>query len=109
MKKTLCTSEAARMLAENKDNGFSYEGAYALIEYLENMESETGEEMEFDAVAIRCDFSEFESAIEAADNYIDKSEEFDGDEEDKEKAALEFLQGNTTVIEFDGGLIIQDY
>jgi hypothetical protein len=43
------------------EHGFSYEGATALFEYFEQYEQDTGEEMEFDPVAFRCSFDEYES------------------------------------------------
>lgn len=57
-------------------------------------------EIEFDRVAIRCDWSEYKSAIEAAEDIY--SEEF-GEEDE----ALEWLRERTQVIEFDGGVIVQ--
>jgi hypothetical protein len=43
------------------EQGFSYEGTKALFEYFEQYEQDTGEQMEFDPVAIRCDFDEYEN------------------------------------------------
>jgi hypothetical protein len=40
-----------------EQNGFSYEGAKALFEYYEDFE----EDIHFDPVAIRCDFTEYEN------------------------------------------------
>jgi len=108
MKKTLSTSEAADLLVADKDAGWSYAGARALVKYLENLEDDTGEEIEFDRVAIRCDFSEYESAREAAEEYGWKPDE-DADSEDAEEAALKWLTDRTTVITFNGGVIIQQF
>jgi hypothetical protein len=63
-----------------------YEGATALFEYFEQYEQDTGEEMEFDPVAIRCDFDEYESLEDVKENYQDIE-------------TLEDLQNHTTVIE----------
>ncbi len=108
MKKTLSTSEAADLLLADDNAGWSYAGARALVEYLENLEDDTGEEMEFDRVALRCDFSEYKSALEAAEEYGWEPDE-DADSEDAEEAALEWLNDRTTVITFGGGVIVQQF
>jgi hypothetical protein len=108
MKETLTTHEIAHKLREDENAGWSYAGALALAEYLEEMEEAAGEELEFDRVGIRCDFSEHTSAAEAASDYSWEADK-DNDEEQNEAAALEYLQGRTAVIEFDGGVIIQNF
>ena len=108
MKDTLSTSEVAHRLMEDESAGWSYDGACALAEYLESMEEGTGEEMELDVVAIRCDFDEYSTAKEAAEACGYEPDE-DDDEEDQERHALKWLNNHTTVIEFDGGVIIQAF
>ena len=41
-----------------KDN-FSYDGRVALFEYLESYEQDCETELDFDPIAIRCDFTEY--------------------------------------------------
>ena len=101
MKQTLSTLEAADILFRDENAAWSYAGAYALVEYLEQYEQDTGEELEFDPIAIRCDFSEYESAIEAVRSYTDSIK--------TEKEALEYLEDRTSVISFEGGIIIIDF
>ena len=108
MKKTLSTNEAARELLNDDNAAWSYNGAMALCEYLEDFDEGIGQETEFDRVAIRCEFSEYESAIECAVNY-DWERDLDDDEDDQEEAALDYLREHTSVIEFEGGIIIQDW
>jgi len=108
MKETLTTNEIARKLREDDNAGWSYAGALALAEFLEQREHDNGEDTEFDRVAIRCEFSEYATAREAADNYDWQPEE-GADEDEAEKSALQYLQDRTTVIEFTGGIIIQDF
>lgn len=108
MKKTLSTSEASDLLVADKDGGWSYAGARALVEHLESIEEDTGEEIEFDRVALRCEFSEYKSALEAAEEYGWEPDE-DADSEDAEEAALKWLTDRTTVISFNGGVIIQQF
>ena len=107
MKQTLTTEQAPTCLVADKDGGWSYAGARALVEYLENLEDDTGEEIEFDRVALRCDFSEYPNAREAAEEYGWEPE--DADSEDAEEAALEWLNDRTTVISFNGGVIVQQF
>lgn len=94
---TLNTNQIARALKDDQYGGWSYNGAQALAEYLEQYAEKIGEPMELDIVAIRCDFSEYEN-LEAV------LKEYDGIIKD-----LEDLKNNTTVIEFDGGLIVQSF
>lgn len=106
MKTTLSTTEAAEILIADTCANWSRAGAFALVEYLEELEDSTGEEMEFDRVSIRCDFSEYYSAVAAWQDY-DPACQFSGDEDEAE--ALRLLQDRTSVIEFDGGVIIQNF
>ena len=80
------------------EHGFSYEGAKALFEYFEQYEQDTGEEMEFDPIAFRCSFDEYENLQEIKKNY-------------KNIETLEDLQNHTTVIEIPDSdrLIIQAF
>jgi len=120
MKKTLTTTEAADILFADKNANWTRSGAYALVEYLEELESDTGEEMEIDAVALRCHFSEHESALAAALEYgwsheadlLDADDNIrPGDEvkEENQELALRWLQNRTQVIEFDGGVIVSNF
>lgn len=101
------------MLKADTSANWSHDGASALIEYLEQLEEDTGTEIEFDAVAIRCDYSEYESALQAADDHgYEPNPNLDDDkqsDDDKEADALAWLQDQTQVIEFTGGVIIQNW
>lgn len=105
MKQTLTTDQAADLLVADDNAGWSYAGAFALVEYMEQVEEDTGEEIEFDRVALRCDFSEYPNAREAAEECGWEPDE-DADSED---AALEWLNNHTTVITFNGGVIVQQF
>ena len=94
--------------AYDRDN-FSHDGLKALFEYLEDYEN-GGEEMELDVIALCCDFSEYDSAVACISECGYGLEYSEGiDEDTKEAEALEYLRDNTTVIEFDGGVIIQGF
>ena len=70
MKKTLTTHEIANELLDDSNANWSHSGAYALAEYLQELEESTGEEMELDVVAIRCDWSEYDSLQDWAADYF---------------------------------------
>jgi len=94
---------------ERFDN-FGYAALKALFEYLEEYEEGTGEEMELDVIALCCDFTQYDSAREAAEEMITGFErEEDESDEDLEERALEELQENTTVITYDGGVVVQSF
>jgi hypothetical protein len=95
---TLSTSQYSDLL---RNAGFSYAASYALIEYLEEYEESSGEEIEFDAVALRCDYTEFESVSEAYQDHFPNVTE-----EKTEEEMLEELQDNYTVITFEGGVLV---
>lgn len=112
------TSEVAHELMNDSNAAWSRSGAYALAEYLEEVERESATEMEMDVCAIRCDFTEYASATLAARAYgndrsadlynEDDTENVDAVEQ-TEAYCLEWLQERTQVIEFEGGIIIQDF
>ena len=102
---TLNTYQIADRLFRDENAGFSYNGAKALAEYLDTEENAM---MEFDSVAIRCEWSEYTSAVAAWQEY-DPSCQSSGDEDEDEAEALALLQDKTTVISFDGGIIIAQF
>lgn len=115
MKMTLSTSQAASLLAAENNNGFTYSGAFALADYLEELEADTGEEIEFCPVAIRCEYSEHLSLKDwARDYFIDWREDLSlpegmaGDVEEDD-AIREYIQDHGTLIEFDGGIIVSSF
>lgn len=108
MKETLSKYEVADRLYNDTNSSFDQAGALALAEYLEQLEEDLGEEIEFDRVAIRCDYYQYASAVEAWQDY-DSAFQSSGDEDEDEAEALRILQDLTTVIEFKGGVIIQRF
>lgn len=102
MKQTLSTERAVQLLLNDENANWTIQGAIALIEYLESIEDDIGETIEFDPIAIRCDYSEYQSAIEALSDYTSETVEDDD-------AALEHLQNETAVIQFNSGIIIQNF
>jgi hypothetical protein len=118
MKTTLTTSHAAEILANDENSSFSRLGAYALVQYLEQIEEDTGAEIEFDSVAIRCDYSEYDSLQEWASDYFGTSmDEWcerigadKGDNDDKlDEKVREYIQDHGQLIEFSGGIIVSSF
>jgi len=120
MKTTLTTSQAAQILVDDENANWTRAGAYALAEYLENLEESTGEEMVFDHVAIRCEFAEYADLetwlseyygrpIPAA--YESAGIDLDGEEDEGEKEALirSHIQDHGTLLEFNGGIIVSSF
>lgn len=84
-------------------NNFSYAGLRALFNYFEEYEEGTGEEIDFDMVAICCEYAEYASALECAVSY---GYAMDGlSEEDEEAQALSWLEDHTQVITFDDNTV----
>ena len=82
-----------------RPNNFSQKGAEALFEYIEEYEDSTGEEIEFDPIAICCEYTEYENLQEFHENY-DKKDYPDLDE----------IRDYTQVIEVGSeSFIIQDF
>ena len=107
MKTTLSTSQATDLLKADSYAAWSRMGARALVEHLEQLEEDCGTEIEFDAVAIRCDYSEHENALEAAKDQGFEPE--DEDEDAAEASALDWLCDRTDVITFPEGIIIRSF
>ena len=81
-----------------RGNNFTYEGLSALYDYLEQYEEDTGEQIELDAIALCCEYSEYESLEEFQEDY---SEDYE---------SIEDIESDTTVIPIDDdGFIIQQF
>ena len=98
MKDTITENQFVDEMSK-KDHGFSYDGAKALFEHLTQYEEDCDHELEFDPIAFRCDFDEYENLKEVQEKSAYNIE------------TLEDLQNNTTVIEVPNSekLIIKAY
>jgi len=116
MKLELSTSHAVDLLRQDEYAGWSYHGATALVEHLESLEEDLGEEITFNCIDFRCDFSEYhsvqdwltsyhgrplEDALKFADIDCDLSSDYDVDE-----SISEYIRDRGTLIEYDGGVIV---
>lgn len=79
MKQTINETDFIDAFNRIRPENFSYEGLQKLFEYLEQLEQDTGEELELDVIAICCDYTE--STIEDAlkDNNCESIEELESD------------------------------
>jgi len=93
MKSTVSLYDFRRAFEQCRPDNFSHEGLEVLFDYLEELESDTGEELELDVIALCCDYSE-DSFEDVAANYsIDLSnhEEIEA----QLQAVIDYLQENT--------------
>ena len=95
----------------NRGDQFGYNGLGALFDFFEQLEEDTGNGIELYVIALCCDFSEHDSAVDCiSDNgYGFGEHDPDHDEDEREEAALEYLQERTNVLQFEGGIIIQQF
>ena len=82
-----------------KGNGFSYDGTNALYDYYEELSDSMEEPFEFDAIAIRCEWTEYSSLAEAY-------KELRYDYTYVEGEAREYFEENTQIIELDNGRVL---
>tara|TARA_R110000751_G_scaffold248544_1_gene348288 strand:- start:632 stop:967 length:336 start_codon:yes stop_codon:yes gene_type:complete len=93
--------------AMGRDN-FSYDGANALQEYLANLSDEIGENIDYDPIAFCCDFAEY-SEEEYEGLAGEYSQDFGKGDDFDRSDFMNWLQDNTTIIEFTGGLVVQSF
>ena len=94
-----------------RNHGFSYYGALTLFRILEDYEDMTGQTMEFDPVAIRCEFREYGNVMDAAADFFGRDEASKIDEEEAEDRLLDEA-GSVYPIIYNGrrrGVIVQPY
>ena len=86
----------ARLVAD-KNASWSAEGAEALFDYLDEESYVLGEPIEFDLIALRCEYSE-DTVDDLIDQYdIDVSDAED-DEDEKTDIVRGYLERNTTIV-----------
>ncbi len=79
-----------------RENNFTHEGQRALFDYLESFAESTGEHVVLDVIALCCDYTEYKNFQEVQENYTNIND-------------IDELRDHTVVIEFDGGIIIQNF
>lgn len=108
MKTTVSLHDFRDAFRRIRPNNFSYEGLGVLFEYLEDLETDSGNEIELDVIAICCDFSE--------NNWEDIANEYgfdlEGieDEDEKIETVKRYLSEDGVLIgEVPGGFVYRDY
>lgn len=95
--------------SDSYKNNFTMQGAKALQAYLDELSDELGENIEFDPIAWCVEYSEYkdfdefqhDNSFTLADGVVRLGY--------ANVSSLDELKDNTTVIEFDGGIIVQDF
>ena len=110
MKKTIDSAGFVKAFEDcGRAKQFTRAGLRALFDHIEDMERDTGEELELDPIGLCSEFAEYETARKAA-NFTDWQPEEGEDEEAQEESALDYIQGElNAVIEFDGGVIVSNH
>jgi len=81
-----------------REDQFSYDGKIALFNYLEELEDSCDMIIEFDVIALCCDYTEYEDLEEYNNNYNNEAE------------TMEEIEYYTQVININGtSFIIADY
>lgn len=102
MKQTVTKSMFIDTFNKVRPENFSYYALCALFEYYEALEEATEEQIEFDPIAICCEWTEYELIDEAAEAY-------DLDISTPSEEIIEELRENHQVIELDNeGLLISE-
>ena len=116
MKYTLSTYEAAELLFNDENANWSRAGAFALVEHLEELEEDIGEEIDFCPCGLRCDFSQYSSLEEwAKEQWLTTADVWavlclvNGDTDELNEAIREYIRNRGTLLEFDGGIIVSSF
>ena len=85
MKKTINFYEFSRWFELNRPNNFSRSGLQCLFDYYEEFEDGIEQEIEFDPIAICCEYTEYDDLDEFKANYtceeFQEIEDWDGVED----------------------------
>ena len=115
MKLQLSTSYAVDLLLQDEFAKWSYNGATALVEHLEDREEELDVEINFNCIDLRCEYSEYESVQDWLTSYYGsplndalKSAGIEHDEDEYKMylSIAEYIHERGTLIEFEGGIIV---
>ena len=100
MKQSVNEYDFLKAFKECRPNNFSSAGLFALDDYLEQYEDDTGEEIELDVIALCCEYAEYDSL-----------QEFQRDYGEKDFKSIEDIEERTTVIlkHSEYGFIIQQF
>lgn len=94
MKRTISKHEFTDVMTLR---GFSRNGAGALFNYLEELEHDLGEVIEFDPTALATEWSEYKTLEEVASEY------------GQEYGDIDYLSQSTMAIDFDNGILVLNF
>ena len=114
---TLSTREVSDLLLADENANWSRSGSLALAEWFEELSDEFNTPQEFDRVAVRCDFSEYENLFAFAQEYFGDVDQMrsetgiDTDDDDGSEAEKirDFIRDRGYLIEFTGGVIVSNF
>jgi hypothetical protein len=97
MKTTVSRYDVERAFVDaDRKEDFSYEGLGLLFDHLEEMEEETGQEIELDVIAICCEYDENHWEDIVSNYSIDLEDCYD--EDDKINTVRQYLEDNTMLV-----------
>jgi hypothetical protein len=99
--KTIVTSHSFIEAFCGRETQFTRPALEALFQYFEQVEEDTDTEITLDPITICCQWAEYSSVIEAAND-----NGFRGVAGDSEAHALDYLHEHTQVVEFSGGIVV---
>ena len=102
------TAFVDRFVEINRENNFTYWGRRALFEYFEELEECLGTEIEFDPIAICCEFTQYANLDELNEAYGKEFKDLDEVRDYTEVIEVSVLDTKTMKYE-DGGFIVQDW
>jgi hypothetical protein len=85
-----------------RENQFSWKAKKALFEHLEQLEEDTGDQIELDVIALCCDYQEADVDEIISDYGLDAS----SCEGDRCGAVESYLENRTTVVWHDGDVFL---
>ena len=97
-----------RFVKIDREDNFSYWGRIALFEYFEQLEEDLGEQIEFDPIAICCEYTEYESLDELNEVYGKEFEDLDEVSDYTQVIPIRKVNNITWEYE-DGGFIVRDW
>lgn len=79
---------------------WTYGAIHALFDYYEQLSGDTGQDIELDPVAIRCEWNEFNNALEAYNQHHGIADDLPLEQQvTTDEQAREWLDDNTTVLD----------
>ena len=105
----LSESECIRLLTDDPFSSFTYDGAKMLVDYLHEVEFATGEEIEFDRIAFRCEWTEYLTIYDACKDIFPHIPDFCHNK--TEEQLLESLREQTNVLSSDDtdSVVVQEF